>query len=103
MNEENKVEIYRQISRKSTSDVKMHEKAQKSNVTISIEPKMHVIIFGTHMSARGRRLWAKRQLGSVFIDSTDKNLHGVDRWHGEKKCDLWMPWRISTLPRHLYL
>ena len=49
INEEKEVEIYRSISRKSAGDLQLHEKAQKSNLTITNGPRMYVTDLGAHM------------------------------------------------------
>ena len=132
INEEKEVEIYRSISRKSVGDLQLHEKAQKSNLTITNGPKMYITDLGVHIVVYWRKLRARRaskgsadplvrlthklaQLASSFTDSYLPTTQGrydrfphyyrlqEDRWHEEKKDAPWMPWRISTLSSHLHL
>ncbi len=66
INEEKEVEIYRSISRKSAGDMQLHEKAQKSNLTITNGLRMYVTDLGAHMEVSWRKLGDKRaHMGSA--------------------------------------
>jgi hypothetical protein len=56
INEEKEVEIYRSINRKSVGDLQLHEKAQKSNLTITNGPRMYVTDLGANMGVYWRKL-----------------------------------------------
>ena len=59
INEEKEVEIHRSISRKSAGDLQSHEKAKKTNSTITNGSRMYAIVIRAHISVHQRKMGAR--------------------------------------------